>query len=293
MSQSRYHSPAAFRRALDDRLKTAARRQGIPFNALRRQFVLECYLARVFSLPEDRWVLKGGTGLAVRIPGARHSRDLDLCNTATNTELSTCVEELAAAGRSASRDPFVFDITRKTELTGIAEGIQLTVDARLGPASFERFPIDLTTRLEFVGQIEIVTKPLPVTIDGVAPPPPMRLYPISDQIADKVAAMYQDYNGHSSGRFRDLVDLVIIVSAPGFHLDIDTVTAALQIQQSVRRMTLPAAMTAPGPSWTHEYPTNARRTGIPHSLQTLDAALRHVGAALNPVLIRLATEPDT
>ncbi|WP_420811603.1 nucleotidyl transferase AbiEii/AbiGii toxin family protein [Nocardia mangyaensis] len=35
-------------------------------------------LARVFVDPFGPWILKGGTSLLVRIPGARHSQDLDL-----------------------------------------------------------------------------------------------------------------------------------------------------------------------------------------------------------------------
>jgi len=56
---------------LDDRLKTVAAARGRDVNLMRRQFLLQRYLARVFHDPESPWVLKGGTGLLVRLPGAQ------------------------------------------------------------------------------------------------------------------------------------------------------------------------------------------------------------------------------
>lgn len=208
---------------INDRLRTAATTQGVPLNSLRRQFVPECFLARVFALPDCQGILNGGTGLLVRMPGARYSRDLDLCHVVDGQELQTSIDELVAAGRPGPRDPFAFEITRRAGLTGNAEGDQLTVAATLGPV-YEKFPIDVTSRLAFVGTIETRHKPLPVQIDDVDEPPPMRLYPIGDQVADKVAAMYETHNGHPSGRFHDLVDLALI--ATNLTLDTAELTAS-------------------------------------------------------------------
>ena len=78
MSDRRYATTRDFRAALDARLKAAARHQDKTLIQMRQRFVMECYLARVFALPETSWILKGGSGLLVRIPDARYSRDLDL-----------------------------------------------------------------------------------------------------------------------------------------------------------------------------------------------------------------------
>ena len=102
MTERRYAAPAAFRRALDDRPKTTSRLHGLPVNTLRRQFVLECYLARVFVLLDCAWPLKGKTGLIVRLPGARHSRDLDLCRTASTRDLEESIQEPVEAGRPSA-----------------------------------------------------------------------------------------------------------------------------------------------------------------------------------------------
>ena len=286
MTERRYASPGAFRRALDDRLKTTAKRLGLPVNTLRRQFVLECYLARLFALPDRGWLLKGGTGLIARIPGARHSRDLDLCQTASGRDLDESIEELIAAGRPSERDPFVFGIVRRTRMTGDAEGHRLTVTARLGGTEYEKFPIDTTVRLSFVGQAEIVPKLLPVQIEDVEEPPSMRLYPMADQVADKVAAMHETHGSNASGRYRDLVDLVLITTQVTLFLD--DVVAALRLQEVARNIVLPPRMTSPGPAWAINYPGEAKRStlGAPH--HSLDQALAQVGRQIDPALARVA-----
>jgi predicted nucleotidyltransferase component of viral defense system len=287
MIARRYSDPRAFRRALTDRLKQLARITGLPYPDLQRRFVLECFLARVFALPGERWLLKGGTGLAFRLSGARHSRDLDLCNTSADRELQACIEELINVGRANGRDPFVFDITRQSPLAGITEGIQLTVTVRLGATTFDAFPIDLTTGLTFVGPIQTVQKELSVQIEDVQPPPPMRLYPIEDQVADKVAAMYETHNGNPSGRYRDLVDLVLIFIDDDINIDTELLTQALTVQEYRRRMWLPFTMTSPGPAWDQQFATEASRANLPELFRTLTAALDRVGETVNPLLTHI------
>ena len=285
MTGHRYGDPGAFRKALDDRLKTTARPLGVPVNTVRRQFVLECYLARVFALPDCMWLLKGGTGLIVRIPGARHSRDLDLCRTARTRDLEESIHELVEAGRPSDRDPFVFEIVRRTQITG-AEGHQLTVTARLAGTEYEKFPIDMTVRPDFVGRVEIVSKPLPLQIDDVRQPPPMRLYPMADQVADKVAAMYETHGGNASGRYRDLVDLVLITSQ--VELVPDDVIAARHLQEAVRNIVLPVRMTSPGPTWAANYPREARKSTLDAPHHSLDRALAQVSHQIDPALAGVA-----
>ena len=58
-------------------------------------------------------------------------------------------------------------------------------------------------------------RPRPVLeVSGVDPLPEFTLYPLPDQVADKICAMYERHGPTAtpSSRFRDLVDLVLIVS---------------------------------------------------------------------------------
>lgn len=70
-------NPAAFARSLKDRIRNEATRRGRTTEQLRREFFLQRFLARVFTEPGQRWLLKGGASLLVRRPDARYSRDID------------------------------------------------------------------------------------------------------------------------------------------------------------------------------------------------------------------------
>ena len=55
-----YATAAAFRVALEARLKTTERTEGIDLQRLRRQVSFDRLLARLFSEQHAPWLLKGG-----------------------------------------------------------------------------------------------------------------------------------------------------------------------------------------------------------------------------------------
>lgn len=69
--QTHYATPGAFRGAVESRLKVQAGQAGSrPFVELRREFIYQRFLARVFDGGgASLWVLKGGVGLLARLPG--------------------------------------------------------------------------------------------------------------------------------------------------------------------------------------------------------------------------------
>lgn len=74
-----FRSPAAFRAAIDARLRNRARRLGVPVLAVRRQAALERLMARMARAAPGRWALKGGLALDTRLPDhARASMDMDI-----------------------------------------------------------------------------------------------------------------------------------------------------------------------------------------------------------------------
>lgn len=55
-----YSTAAAFRQALENRLKTEALRTGVPYDRLRKEAAFQRLLARVQRVaPRDSWALKG------------------------------------------------------------------------------------------------------------------------------------------------------------------------------------------------------------------------------------------
>lgn len=86
-------------------------------------------------------------------------------------------------------------------------------------------------------------------IDGVSALPMFRLYPLVDQVADKVTAMFETHGSAPSNRYRDLVDLVLLVTVDG--MDATLFAAALRSRARNARnpVTLPITMDSPGAGW--------------------------------------------
>lgn len=62
---------------LDRALKKAVRDRGSDPGDGYRQALRDRFLCRVFSDPDGRFILKGGSGLLARIPDGRATRDID------------------------------------------------------------------------------------------------------------------------------------------------------------------------------------------------------------------------
>ncbi|RMB77129.1 hypothetical protein AYK61_12160 [Rhodococcus sp. SBT000017] len=280
----RIRGAAAFQRSLKDRLKTESKLRGRPYEYLHREFYLQRFLARIFSQPEGRWLLKGGASLLVRLPDARYSQDIDLLHTTAG--LKEAVEDLRAAADLSELDPLRFAIRdAPTAMTGGVDGAKLKVDVYYDALKLFTFPIDLATELVAVGDVDYQYPTPIVVMDDLATMPEFALYPLPAQIADKVCAMYGKYgsNGGPSSRYHDLVDLVLIISAWRFAAD--ALTRGLFQESERRGLDLPSAMSAPSSAWTAGYERLARTvSGLPDSALTLDSALAAAGRCLDPIL---------
>jgi Nucleotidyl transferase AbiEii toxin, Type IV TA system len=73
-----YATAGAFRKALEERLKSMSQTEQIDINRLRRQVSFDRLLARLFREDSAPWVLKGGYALELRFKSARSSIDIDL-----------------------------------------------------------------------------------------------------------------------------------------------------------------------------------------------------------------------
>lgn len=280
-------TPEAMRKSLTDRIKRQAQLTGAVFPELRQQVLLQRFLARVFAKPDGPWVLKGGSSLLVRLPGARYSRDIDLLH--TGADVSTAVAELQDLVNRDPGDHFTFNVVPGSRLRGPVEGTQLQVEASLGKTIYGRFPIDLATELHAVGRFDRARPASLVEVPGLPELPEFTLYPLPDQVSDKVCAMYERHGEQQipSTRYRDLVDLLLITKS--FPLDAALTRRAMDAETWRRGIVLPLTMGAPGPDWTRSYPQVARKTNLGSDLCDLQAALAQTGVCLNPLLSREVT----
>jgi hypothetical protein len=72
-----YGSPAAFRRALTDKLKSAANESRWTLAQLQRQIAYDRLLERLY-LVDQGWIVKGATALLAREIGVRATIDIDV-----------------------------------------------------------------------------------------------------------------------------------------------------------------------------------------------------------------------
>lgn len=290
MRDEPYRNPAAFRTGVEARLKAETRANPARrLEEVRRQFLLQRFLARVFADPETGWVLKGGTGLLVRVPDARHSNDIDLLYLEPDALLDDAFSDLRRrADMPPDGDLLRFELAdpRRGGGQGVEHVVaQIKVIAYLGVIEYGRFPIDLSLNQRVADPVER-RRPRPVVeLPGSGPLPEFVLYPLADQIADKVCAMYGQYGPNRdqpSTRFRDLVDLVIIAT----HEEIDAVrtTEALRDEAKRRELELPKKLVVPSPQWQAGYTRIAADTILTAELHTLEGALKTVAGCIEPLL---------
>ncbi len=274
-----YLTPDAFRQALKERITKTGSSDSVDISGIRRQFAYSRFLYRVFASGDSRWVLKGATGLLARIPSrARHSLDIDLMR---RDDMSEAIKLLQNLGHQhADADFFTFDVQLEREPTLGASNAALTATAYLGEREFVRFKIDLVVESNMTAEPEYVSPLEPVEIAGLRSVPYL-VYPLVDHIADKHAAMLDDYRGRPSTRYRDLVDLAIIAGTEP--VNAAALSTALLSEYAHRRIQPPTVVTLPSGTWIPGYEQAAKDVAnLPQ--RTADEALELVGKLLNPIL---------
>ena len=160
-------------------------------------------------------VLKGtGALLAAGPPDQRPaSKDLDVFLSISDADAEDATNSLRTALQINLGDHFTFDITRVAPLQEEAKGSRVRVNARLGPASFASFHIDVVVGTVMTGDPDMVAPLTPLEIEGLIRPQ-YRVFPIADHLADKLCTTISSYTRigqpASSSRVKDLVDIAII-----------------------------------------------------------------------------------
>ena len=146
-----YATPAAFRQALEARLRRHAEERGEELMRIRRQVSFDRLLARVFADQDGPWALKGGYALQLRFAEARTTRDVDLSlRTPAGLPPGSTIprrlqEELQRLGNLDAGDFFAFVVESATLDIDTAPygGARFPVDARLAGRTFVKFHVDI------------------------------------------------------------------------------------------------------------------------------------------------------
>lgn len=274
----RYATPAAFRRALTDRLKAAAKEGRWTLQQLQRQVAYDRLIERLYLI-DDGWIVKGATALLAREIGVRGSLDVDLYREVAR---EIAEEELRRAAAADVGDWFRFEIGGGIDIGN--HSVRLPVNATIGATTWVEFHVDLVgSDLRMTGQPEDV----PPLARGVIPEVEQRgyrAYPLVDHTADKIVATYERHGEERrpSTRYRDLVDLVAIMT--GASVEAAAQSAALTSEFDRRGLTLPTSFDVPDRAlWEPGYAAEARRSLL-DTAQTLDEALAVVRLFIDPLL---------
>jgi predicted nucleotidyltransferase component of viral defense system len=265
MNKDAYATPAAFRQALEARLGDLARSKGVDVQRLRKQTAFDRLLCRLFQLPGDPWVLKGGYAMELRLAGSRTTRDIDLVARGSfpgTGRLQERMLRLLQAGAALDlKDFFVFSIGQPTkDLEGAPYGgARYPVEVRMAGRIFARFHLDVASGDPVLEPIQTTRGGDWLAFAGLGSVP-FPMISKEQQFAEKLHAYTLPRGGRSNSRVRDLVDMFLLVRTG---MDARLVRDAIQAVFK-RRGTHPPPDRFPAPpaDWVVPFSALAKECGL-------------------------------
>lgn len=279
-----YSTPAGVEAAIKAAAKNASKLDpSVSVQERIRQASFDRFLCRVFSDDgESSWVLKGGTGMLARVPSTRSTLDVDLYR--TGFTLEQALEDLKRLAEVDLGDHFRFAYVRhQPTLAGDAQpytdGYRVNFHVNIGVKKSTPLSVDLAVGAGVTEEVDVVEPanrlvlPRLLTYD-------YRLYPVVDQIADKVCASMTSYPTGESTREKDLVDLVVIANTQ----DVDAKVLRMAVQTEChRRGLVPFTEFTIPTSWGAAYTRMAKKLQYCSRQQDIADAMELMIKFLNPV----------
>jgi hypothetical protein len=275
----RYKDGAAFRRALEDRLRSMSLETGDPLVRLRKLVVFDRFLARLFLHGSDQWVVKGGFALQLRLgAGARTTKDIDLYVTGDVQEIFPYLRD---AGAIDLGDWFAFEVmdTTRSNIEEIG-GLRYRLHSLLDGRTFERFHIDVGAGETLLAPVEYLETPALLAFAGIEPTI-VPCYPITQQIAEKYHAYTRPHESGESSRVKDFVDMLLMAKMG----ELDSVSLKQTIRGTFddhKTHELSVSVPLPPKDWSVPYLRIADEVGI--GFESLAAAGEALQQFLEPAL---------
>ena len=260
----RYETAAAFKTALEERLRSAAASDGVELARLRQLLVFERFLARVLSKTPRSTLVKGGFALELRLERARTTKDVDLRMDRTRGGL---LDRLQDAGRMDLEDWLTFEVTQDARQPEIlADGLdygggRFRVQARLAGRPYAgRFGLDLAIGEPRIGRSDEIEGSDMLRFIGIERAV-FRVVPIEVHIAEKLHA-YTLPRTRPNSRVKDLPDMALLSTAQTIAASaLRAATKATFANRGTHEV--PSAVPAPSDNWAKPYERMARIDSLP------------------------------
>lgn len=278
-------------RAIDQATKAAASKlqsSGSTALSLTDQLLqtrFDRFLCRVFADEQSGWLLKGGTAMLARIPTARRTTDLDMASSAISIDEAVADLQQRVAGNLGDHMHFKLSHSRPSgqgDNQPYVDGRAVTFTAWTGTKRIGELRVDVIVGQPPTGVPETLEPATRLDLPRPLPTTPYRLYPIADQVADKVCATMSSYrDGAGSTRVKDLVDLVVIARTQ--RVDLRALQLAIATERRRQRLPLIERFEIPA-AWHDAYPKIAPETQAVGDATTTASALELVASFLQPAL---------
>lgn len=263
----KYTSPAAFRMALEERLKNISKKENVDIQRLRRELSFDRFLTRIFESSHSPWVLKGGYAMELRFKEARATRDIDLgmkIKTAPNK--AEVLETLQNEASKDMNDHFEFIVGKAMmDLEGSPYGgARYPVDARMDGRTFAKFHVDIAIGDILIEPLKKIKSRDWLSFSQI---PAGKYTAISEeqQFAEKIHA-YTLPRQRPNSRVRDIVDMVILIHSKRMNRK----KTKEMIQETFKRRKshpVPPTLPIPTPSWKEPFRALAKECGINEEIE--------------------------
>jgi len=276
----KYESGSAFRRALEDRLRSINLKTGVPLVRLRKMVAFDRFLARLATLQPESWLLKGGFALQLRLGDkARTTKDIDLLVFA---EIGQEIHFIRASSQVDLNDWFLFEVEPPTEASADEfGGLRFQIHALLDGRPFETFHIDIGIGDPVIGKPDALASPGLLKFADIEPIV-IQCYPLAQQIAEKLHAYTGSYTSGVSSRVKDMIDILLIAGL-GTIEEKDLAEAIEATFKKRNTRPIPKAITPPPINWEQPFKKMAKEVGL--GQESLDEGFGALQNFLNPILM--------
>lgn len=273
----RYATAAAFRVALETRLKAISTAESTDLQRFRRQVSFDRLLARFFAGHNAPWLLKGGYAMELRLNTARTTKDIDISLPSEaaaefDGKILTRLQEQAGVDLG---DFFTFLIAEpQMDLKAAPEGgARYPVTAALAGRMFTKFHLDVGIGDAVTPPTELIKARDWLEFAGIATPQFMAISK-EQQFAEKFHAYTLPRTDATNTRVKDLVDMILLIRLET--MDRSLLQKAIQATFKLRSTHLvPDAVPEPPESWDIPFSVLAKecRVDVPlNEAQNLVAA---------------------